>query len=83
MKEFDWDFAEKTRNKNVIAWLKENHAQSVREERFINEVALIKRTDRQRGLYKHLNHAQYSKKVKPGSLKKEYAYLIKTFGFFV
>ena len=81
MKDFDWEFAERERNPNVVAWLRANHAMEVSEDRFINEVSLIYRQDRAAGKYKHLNWKKYNKNS-PSHQRRMYRKLKNGFGFF-
>lgn len=82
METFDWESCEKVRSKNVVEWLKENHALPVTLDRFVTEMRLIHKMNRSTGKKKHLSAYKFAKKHSGYKLKREYKWLTEKFGFF-
>lgn len=82
MKEFDWDFAEKTRSHNIFCWLKDNHTNPVNQDDFVLVMRALSKANRLAGTKKHLNSVRFARKISGYNLRKQYRALREQFGFF-
>jgi len=71
MKEFDWEFAKKTRSPKPIEWLFLNKDKPISKAGYIEAMQALRESRISKG-----------KNYSPNRLGKSYEYLKKTFGFF-
>lgn len=82
MKEFDWEFCEKTRSPRVHGFLRNMYDKKCSEEDFVVWMKDIAKQNRKDGLYKDRNYKKYKRKLERNKLKRQYQSLREKFAFF-